>query len=87
MEIEFDPAKEARNLKKHGISLSEVERFEWGSAYVYPDDKHHDEIRECAIGYIDNHLYYLVFVERFEKIRLISLRRATPKEVRRYANS
>jgi len=89
MEIEFDPEKDKLNLKKHGISLREVERFEWGSAYVFPDEDHYDEIRECAIGYIgiDIHLYYLVFVERFERIRPVSLRRATPREIRRYANS
>jgi len=88
MEIEFDPAKEARNLKKHGISLSEVERFEWDSAVVYPDERYHyDEFRECAIGYIGNRLYHLSFVERFGKIRPISLRRAILREVKFYANS
>ncbi|MEX3614270.1 MAG: hypothetical protein VB141_11075 [Burkholderia gladioli] len=31
MEIVFDPAKDAINQKKHGCSLADAGRFDWGS--------------------------------------------------------
>jgi len=88
MEIDFDPFKDAKNIKDHGISLQEASHFEWETAVVFPDNRYHyDEYRECAIGYIGNKLYHLTFVERFNKIRPISLRRAIRREVNYYANS
>ena len=37
MEIEFDPAKDAINLRKHGLSLADVARMDWDSVVVLPD--------------------------------------------------
>ena len=35
MEIEFDPAKDAANLAKHGVSLALAERLDWNAALVW----------------------------------------------------
>ena len=34
MNVTFDPAKDAANKAKHGVSLADAEAFEWGSAEV-----------------------------------------------------
>lgn len=39
MRVTFDPAKDAANLAKHGISLNEAVGFEWGTAIVWPDTR------------------------------------------------
>lgn len=37
MEIEFDPAKNQRNVEKHGIALTEVVEFDWDTAHNEED--------------------------------------------------
>ncbi len=39
MRVTFDPAKDAANLEKHGISLLDAMGFEWDTALVWPDTR------------------------------------------------
>jgi hypothetical protein len=71
---DFDPAKEAINRSKHGISLAR-----WDGRRDY------GEIRYRAYGYIDGVAHCLIFTDRNEKVRPISLRRAHAKEMKRHA--
>jgi len=94
MQIDFDPAKDAANLAKHGVSLAEAEHFEWDTAYVWLDDRFdYDEVRMAGWGYIGLRLFHIVFVDREDDLveeivrRIISLRKATPLEMKRYASS
>ena len=53
MDVTFDPAKDAANQTKHGISLTEAEGFEWDTAMVWPDTRRdYGEARMVALGYI-----------------------------------
>ena len=81
---DFDPAKEAINLSKHGISLArwiDLEVF----AIVRDDRFDYGEPRYRAYGVIDGVSYCLVFTVRNERYRPISLRHAHGKEMRRHA--
>jgi len=49
--------------------------------------KNYGEDRECGIGYIGLTLYFVAFVDRDETRRIISLRKANRKEVKRYAEA
>lgn len=81
---DFDPAKEAANLAKHGISLSRwVDLVDY--SIVLDDRFEYGEPRYRAYGYINGAAYCLVFTSRNERYRPISLRRAHAKEMRRYA--
>jgi uncharacterized DUF497 family protein len=85
MEIEFDPAKNAANIKKHGLSLEMAVGMEWDTAFIERDNRfHYDEIRFNAIVPLENRLYFVTFAERGETVRLISLRHATNTERTRY---
>lgn len=85
MDIEFDPAKDQANRAKHGLSLELAEAFEWDTALVETDDRHdYNEERFVAIGLIDVRVHVLVFTVRGEAIRVISLRKANRREVKRY---
>lgn len=82
--IEFDPAKDAANLAKHGVSLALASEFEID--VVVPDRRrNYDEDRFNGFGLIDGRPYCLTFTVRDGRVRAISLRRARAKEYRRHA--
>lgn len=85
MEIAFDPAKNARNIKAHGISFERVVDFEFETALFQEDDRHdYGETRYKVIGFLDLRLHVLVMTEQEKGIRVISLRKATKGEGKRY---
>jgi uncharacterized protein len=88
MKISYDPAKSEANRAKHGVELGAAERLEWGTAVTWLDNrKDYGEWRECGIGYIGLTLYFVAFVDRDQIRRIISLRKANRKEVKRYAET
>lgn len=85
MEITFDPAKDAINVERHGLSLAEAYRLEMSEAVIKVDDRvDYGETRFRAFGRIDGEGHCLVFTIRKSTIRAISFRRAHDKEMRRY---
>ena len=92
MNVTFDPAKDAANMAKHGVSLTEAAGFEWGTAVVWPDTRRdYGEPRMVALGYIGLRIMSVVFVDRPPEQpterRVISLRKANTREVKRYAET
>jgi len=88
--IEFDPAKNAANLRKHGVPLALAADFEWGTARIEEDTRFdYQEQRFKATGYIGMRLYVLIYClpDDDEITRIISLRPAEPKEYRQYAET
>lgn len=86
MEITYDPLKNKVNQLKHGIALSRAVDFEWDDAVFWRDERlEYGEVRYSGLGMIANRLYFIVFVERNNALRIISLRKANKREVRRYA--
>lgn len=83
---EWDEVKRRTNLAKHGVDLGGMEDFEWDTAMVDPETNH-DEPRWTAKGFIGPVLYVVVFTERSDDLRIISLRKATRREVLRYAEN
>jgi uncharacterized protein len=85
MTYEWGDAKNAANVRRHGIDFKEVERFEWDTALVSADHREdYGELRETAIGFIGDVLHVLVFTERGDAVRVISLRKATKRERMHY---
>jgi len=85
MEYEWDDNKASSNLRNHGVSFDSVVDFSWESAMVIEDDRNdYGERRFIAYGPIGNRLHCLVFTLRGEMIRVISLRKANRREVKRY---
>ena len=88
MNCEFDPAKDESNRDKHGLSLAVADDFEWESALVREDVRQqYAEQRFEAIGYIGLRLHVMVYCLRGDAIRVISLRKANAREVKRYAET
>jgi uncharacterized DUF497 family protein len=88
MNIEFDPAKDASNVAKHGVSLALAESLEWDWLISRPDGrKDYGEPREVGFAPIGPRVFCVVFVQRGENVRIISLRKANSREVKSYASA
>jgi len=88
MNYEWDKDKNATNQAKHGVNFNQAKDFEWDSAMVLTDNRRdYGETRYCAFGYIGNRLYCLIFTSKDADIRVISLRKANKREVKRYAEA
>ena len=86
MDYEWDEAKRKANIAKHGVDFEQVAGFDWHSAIAFVDDREdYGELRESAIGFIGVRLHVVALTRRaHDTIRVIMLRKATAKEVRRY---
>lgn len=85
MFIEFDPKKDARNMANHdGLSLALAEEFT-EAARVYPTYRGSDPVRYKMIELTRHGLLTAIVTPRGPKMRVISLRRASKKESRMYA--
>lgn len=88
MRIEFDPAKDKANQALHGVSLALASELDWDAALVWVDVRfEYGELRMIALAPETDTLYYVAFVDRGEVQRIISLRRATRREVKHYVES
>ena len=86
MSPEFDPSKNAANVAKHGVSLSEADGVLLDPlALTIEDESAEGEVRYVTIGMNSmSSLMVVVWVERDDDVRLISARKAEPKERRAY---
>lgn len=77
-----------RQPRNHGVSLALAEQLDWDAALVWVDTRYeYHEWRMIALAPESNTLYYVAFVERDEAYRIISLRKATRREVKYYVEN
>ena len=86
MASDFDPKKDAANLKKHGVSLSEGDGvLNDPLAITVEDESAEGEQRFVTIGMnVFGSLMVVVHTPRGDELRIISVRKADPKERRAY---
>ena len=86
MSIEFDPAKDDANRHKHGVSLAEGDGVLNDPLALTMEDEHVEgEQRFVTLGMnIFDSLMIVVWAPRGADTRLISVRKAEPKERRNY---
>ena len=86
MAAEFDPKKDAANVKKHDVSLAEGDGvLNDPLALTMEDDSAEGEQRFVTIGMnLFGSLMVVVHTPRQGGTRIISVRKADPKERRNY---
>ena len=86
MDFEWDDAKAAENVRNHGVSFPQAtEAFRDPFAIEWTDLREdYGEERIILLGMADNQLLTVVYMERAERIRIISARRATKYEQNLY---
>ena len=85
--FEWDAQKAAKNVVKHGVSFTEAETVFGDPLGRITADRRHSigEKRYALLGLSNaGRLLAVMFTERGEAIRLISARRATPRERKDY---
>ena len=83
---EWDEAKRRSNQIKHDVDFKVIEAFDWDTALI--NASHHGgELRFVAIGYIGTRLHVIVYTQRGDRKRIISLRKASNRERARYAQA
>ena len=83
--MEKDPGKEGRNIAERGLSLDLAADLDWATALIREDTREdYGERRYCVLGFIEDRLHSVVFTPRGGKPRVISLRKANKREVKRY---
>ena len=88
MRFIFDPNKDKLNLANHGLSLLLAEKLVWDEAYVWVDPRYpYEELRMIGLVPEGNTLYYVAFVDRGGVRRIISLRLAERREVKKYVEN
>ncbi|MDR2875415.1 MAG: BrnT family toxin [Methylobacillus sp.] len=88
MLIEFDPIKNEENIRVRKLDFAQAANFDFSSALIAEDTrKAYPERRFQALGFLGERLHMLVFTPIDGGIRVISFRRANPREVRRYAKA
>jgi uncharacterized DUF497 family protein len=88
VQFQFDPAKAAANLRKHGVSFSDAEGVFGDPLAIHRSDPDAEgEERFVAIGPGSaSELLVVAYTLRGETIRLICARRATRREAKDYAD-
>lgn len=84
--FEWDEKKNQQNFKKHGIRFEEAQEIFNDIVFTALDERFdYEEDREISIGTIRGVVVVtVVHTERNGNIRIISARKATPKERRTY---
>jgi uncharacterized protein len=86
MSVEFDPTKDEANRQKHGVSLAEGDGvLSDPLALTMEDEFVEGEQRFASLGMnIFDSLMVVIWTSRGANIRVISVRKAEPKERRNY---
>lgn len=87
MELEWDAAKAAQNLKKHGVAFEDAALvfYDADRIEVYDDREDYGEERWATIGLACSAVLFVVYTIRYgDTIRLISARKANANERKHY---
>ena len=85
MSIIFDAAKNEKNIALRGLSFERVAEMDLLQALTLVDDRRdYGETRYRAFGQLDGCLHVVGYALRANDIRVVSLRRANKREVKRY---
>lgn len=86
MQFEWDEIKNQINIDKHGIDFADVaDIFNHPMLTLLDEREDYDEDRWIGIGWIKSLIGVVIYTERVgDVIRIISARKATKNEVRRY---
>ena len=83
MGITYDPNKNKRNIREHGLAFDRVADFDFDTA-VFIMEIRKGETRRVAVGYLDKRLHLLCYIPTPGGIRVISFRKTNKREAKLY---
>nr|CRY94916.1 hypothetical protein [uncultured prokaryote] len=87
MKIDYPHPKRDATLAERGLDMARAaEIFDGTTLTVVDDRKDYGEIRQITIGFLDGRMVVMVWTQRGETRRIISLRKANEREQTAYAS-
>ena len=86
LQYEWDENKRDETWREREIDFASMYDFDWETAIHRQSDRN-GEARWASFGSIENRVYHVVWTERSDRVRIISLRKAKASEVRRYVEA
>ena len=87
MRFTWSERKRAVNLKEHGLDFMDAPRVFEGLTFTYEDDRFaYGEQRFITLGLLAGVPVSIAHTESDNEIRIISFRKATGREARRFFN-
>jgi uncharacterized protein len=87
MEFTWSERKRAINLREHGLDFVDAPRVFEGLTFTYEDDRfEYEEKRFVTLGLLAGVPVSIAHTESEDEIRVISFRKATSREAKRYFN-
>ena len=85
MQFEWDENKRRTNLQKHGVDFVDAVKIFAGFTVTLQDDRfQYDENRFITFGMLKGRVVAVLHTEPQNRIRLISIRKATRNETKAY---
>ena len=88
MKLEWNDKKRNNTLNQRGLDFADVALLDWDRSYTLPDIRqNYPETRNITYGLIKGRLCVLAWCYSKTNpttLRIISLRKANPREVKRY---
>ena len=85
MRFTWSERKRAVNLREHGLDFVDAPRVFEGLTYTYEDDRFaYGEQRFITLGLLAGVPVSIAHTESDDEIRIISFRKATPREAERF---
>lgn len=86
--FEWDETKRQANSAKHGVDFAAIVDFEFETALISVDSRRdYGEVRHVALGFIGERIHAVTYTRRGDKVRVISLRKANAREIKRYVDA
>ena len=86
IQYEWDDNKRFETLRERKIDFASMYDFDWETAIHQPSDRD-GETRWASFGLIGNRLHHVVWTERGDRVRIISIRKANSREVKSYVEA
>lgn len=86
IQYEWDENKRSETLRERKIDFASMYDFDWETAIHQSSDRD-GETRWASFGLIGTRLHHVVWTERGDRVRIISLRKANFQEVKSYAEA
>ena len=83
---EWDESKREETLRKREIDFASMEYFEWETA-IHQRSNRGGEERWSSFGLIGARLHHVIWTERGNRIRIVSLRKANARETAKYVEA
>ena len=85
MHFEWDEQKNQINIRKHGLDFADAPAVFAGVTFTFEDDRFdYEEQRFITLGMLAGKVVVIAHTERDDKVRIISMRKATKYEQKLY---